>query len=119
MKRSKPFKFTLKPLSGDRNATREFLTVRTDEIEYFLQGLLDGDGEMPLPDEIRDEIKLPAENDALRSATLDLLNDVAATDEEISDLASNLRELNRVAGIQINDIIMACVRWRRESITVH
>ena len=118
-KRSKPFKFTLKPLSGDRNATREFLTVRTDEIEYFLQGLLDGDGEMPLPDEIRDEIKLLAENYALMSATLDLLNDIAATDEEISDFASNLRELNKVAGIQINDIIMACVRWRRESITVH
>ncbi len=117
-KRSKPFKLTVKPVNDDRDAMREFLTVRTEEIAYFLEGLLNGDAEHPLPDDIRDEIKLLAENYALMRATLEMLSDVAATDEDISGLTNGLRELGRTAGKQINDIILACVRFRRRP-TLH
>ena len=97
---------------------RDFLTVRTQEIDYFLEGLLDGDAEFPIPDDIRDEIALLAENYALMNATLELLDNVASTDQEISGLTNDLRELSKIAGIQINDIILACVRLRREP-TLH
>ena len=50
------------------------------------------------------------------SATLAVLN--KDTDEDTSGLAQSLRELNKIAGVQINDIIMACVRHRRQP-TVH
>ena len=117
-KRSKPFKLIVRPFGDDRDEMREFLTVRTQEIDYFLEGLLDGDAEFPIPDDIREEIALLAENYALMNATLDLLDNVASTDQEISGLTSNLRELSKIAGIQINDIILACVRWRRKP-TLH
>jgi len=117
-KRNKPFKLIVKPFGDDRDEMREFLTVRTQEIDYFLEGLLDGDAQFPIPDDIREEIALLAENYALMNATLDLLDNVASTDQEISSLTSNLRELSKIAGIQINDIILACVRWRRKP-TLH
>ncbi len=122
-KRSKPFKLTGKPFGDDRESMREFLTVRTEEIDQFLDGLLGDAEELAVPEDIRAEIEVLSENYALMSATLVLLNDESneGSDEEISGLTNNLRELNKIAGIQINDIIMACVRWRRESIrpTVH
>ena len=117
-KRSKPFKLTVKPFSDDRESMRDVLTVRTQEIDYFLEGLLDGDAEFSIPDDIREEIVLLAENYALMIATLELLDNITATDQEISDLTNNLRELSKIAGKQINDIILACIRWRREP-TLH
>jgi len=64
---------------------------------------------------------LLAENYELMSATLMMVNNVAAMDEGISALTNSLRELGRIAGIQINDVILSCVRFRRESIrpTLH
>ncbi len=58
-----------------------------------------------------------SENYGLISATLALLNDesIEGSDDDISGLTNNLRELSRIAGVQINDIIMACVRYRQES----
>ncbi len=117
-KRSKPFKLIVRPFGDDRDEMREFLTVRTQEIDYFLEGLLDGDAEFSIPDDIREEIALLAENYALMNATLELLDNVASTDQEISGLTNDLRELSKIAGIQINDIILACVRLRREP-TLH
>ncbi len=120
-KRSKPFKLTIKPLIDDRDAIREFLEVRTEEIDQFLEGLLGNVAELAVPEDIGAEIKLLSENYALISATLAMLDRDDTTDEDASGLAQSLRELNKVAGVQINDIIMACVRYRRGSIgpTIH
>lgn len=120
-KRSKPFKLTIKPLNDDRDAMREFLEVRTEEIEQFLEGLLGNVAELAVPEDIGAEIKLLSENYALMSATLAMLDRDDTTDEDASGLAQSLRELNKIAGVQINDIIMACVRYRRGSVspTIH
>ncbi len=120
-KRSKPFKLTIKPLIDDRDAMREFLEVRTEEIDQFLEGLLGNVAELTVPEDIGAEIKLLSENYALMSATLAMLDRDDTTDEDASGLTQSLRELNKVAGVQINDIIMACVRYRRGSIgpTIH
>ncbi len=117
-KRSKPFKLTVKPFSDDRESMRDFLAVRTEEIDQFLDGLLGEEEELPLSEDIRAEVELLSENYALMSATLVMLNKDETTDEDASGLAKSLREMSRIAGVQINDIIMACVRWRREP-TVH
>ncbi len=117
-KRSKPFKLTIKLLSDDRDAMRDFLEVRTEEIDQFLEGLLGNVAELTVPEDIGAEIKLLSENYALMSATLAMLDRDDTTDEDASGLAQSLRELNKVAGVQINDIIMACVRYRRQP-TVH
>ena len=120
-KRSKPFKLTIKPFSDDQVSMREFLEVRTEEIDQFLEGLLGDEEELPVPEDIRAEIELLSENYALMSATLAMLDRDDTTDEDASGLAQSLRELNKMAGVQINDIIMACVRYRRGSIgpTIH
>ena len=117
-KRTKPFKLTIKPFSDDRVSMREFLEVRTEEIDQFLEDLLGGEEELPVPGDIHAEIKVLSENYALMSATLVMLNRDDTTDEDASGLAQSLRELNKVAGVQINDIIMACVRYRRQP-TIH
>ncbi len=120
-KRSKPFKLVIQPFSDDRDSMREFLTVRTEEIDQFLEGLLGNDEDLPLPEDIWEEIELLAENCGLMNSTLEILGNVAATDQEISGLTNNLRELSKIAGKQINDIILATVRYRREPIkpTLH
>ena len=120
-KRSKPFKLTIKPFSDDRESMRDFLAVRTEEIDQFLEGLLGDAEEQAVPEDIHAEIKLLAENYALMSATLVMLNRDDTWDEDASGLAASLREMNKIAGVQINDIILACVRYRRESIrpTLH
>ncbi len=116
-KRSKPFKLTVKPFSNDLESMRDFLTVRTEEIYQFLEGLLGDVEELAVPEGIRAEIAVLSENYGLISATLALLNDesIEGSDDDISGLTNNLRELSRIAGVQINDIIMACVRYRRKS----
>ena len=120
-KRNKPFKLTAKPFGDDRDSMREFLEVRTEEIDQFLEGVQGGDEGQLLPDEIWEEIETLAENAGLMNATLETLGDVAATDQEISGLAKGLRELSKIAGVQINDIIMSCVRYRRSLVrpTLH
>ena len=117
-KRSKPFKLTIKPFSNDRVSMREFLEVRTEEIDQFLEGLLGDEEELTVPEDIRAEIELLSENYALMSATLVMLDRDDTTDEDASGLAQSLRELTKIAGVQINDIIMACVQHRRQP-TVH
>ncbi len=59
-----------------------------------------------------------SETYALMSATLAMLDRDDTTDEDASGLAQSLRELTKIAGLQINDIIMACVQHRRQQ-TVH
>ena len=115
-KRSKPFKLTIKPFGDDRVSMREFLEIRTEEIDHFLEGLLGEEAELTVPEDIRAEIELLSENYALMSATLAMLDRDDTTDEDASGLAQSLRELNKIAGVQINDIIMDCIRYRRGSI---
>ena len=102
---------------------RDFLQVRTVEIDQFLEGLLGDVEELAVPEDIWAEIELLSENYTLMSATLAALNRDDTTDEDTLGLAVSLRELNKIAGIQINDIIMAGVRYRRVSIekpgTIH
>ena len=107
-KRSKPFKLTIKPFGDDRASMLDFLAVRTEEIDQFLEGLLGGEDELPIPEDIHAEIELLSENYALMSATLVMLNRDDTTDEDASGLAQSLQELNKIAGVQINDI-----RWRQ------
>ena len=109
-KRTKPFKLTIKPFSDDRVSMREFLEVRTEEIDQFLEGLLGDEEELTVPKDIRAEIELLSENYALMNATLAMLNRDDTTDEDASGLVHSLRELNKIAGVQINDIILACVQ---------
>ncbi len=118
-KRSKPFKLTIKPLIDDRDAMREFLEVQTEEIEQFLEGLLGNVAELAVPEDIGAEIKLLSENYALMSATLAMLDRDDTTDEDATGLAQSLRELNKIAGVQINDIIMACIRYRCPVLEAH
>ena len=61
-KRSKPFKLTIKPFSDDRVSMREFLGVRTEEIDQFLEGLLGDEEELPVPEDIHAELDLLSEN---------------------------------------------------------
>ena len=111
-----PFKLVDRPLSGDRVSMRDFLTVRTEEIHQFLEGLLGDTEERAVPEDIRADIGLLSENYGLMSATLEML---MAKDEDASGLANGLRELDAIANVQINDIITASVQWRQESVTIH
>ena len=122
-KRSKPFTLSIGPTGDDRESMRDFLQVRTVEIDQFFEGLLGDVEELAVPEDIRAEIELLSENYTLMSATLAALNRDDTTDEDTLGLAVSLRELNKIAGIQINDIIMAGVQYRRVSIekpgTIH
>jgi|TARA_B100000315_G_scaffold200638_1_gene192876 hypothetical protein len=120
-KRSKPFKLTRQPRLATRADIAEFLAVRCQEIEGFLDGLYDGRESLDLPDAVIEELDSLAESFAVLSGTRNVAGDetVPGTSADVTGLIGTIRDVDPILTTQLNAIIQGCVAFRREMLAAN
>ncbi len=114
-KHTKPFRFARASKLAGREQMTTWIHMRCEEIENFLKGLFNGEERFDVSEEIAAELDTLEEVYGLLSKFRDRLTDEAIweTDKDIIDLFKIVRDLERIAEMQINEVIQACVAWRR------
>lgn len=121
-KRSDPFKL------GRVNAapvSYEYLahlgSVRREEIDGFLDGLFAGQDEMDFPESAHKAVGILGELRALVAATEEMaLNPPGPADvATLEQTVKHLRELTRIAEVEINTIIQSCRKARQQMLETY
>lgn len=116
-KRNDPFKLVrVKPASVSYAYLGRLAAVRREELDGFIDGLFAGQDELDFPESAHKAIGILGELRALFAATEDLANnppgpaDIASLEET----AKHLRELGRIAEVEINTVIQSCRKARQQ-----
>ncbi len=121
-KRNNPFRLVRVKIAP---ASYEYLArlgkARREEIEGFLDGLFAGQDEMDFPESAHKGIGILGELRALFAATEDLANNPPgpADVSSLEQTAKHLRELTRIAEIEINAILQSCRKARQQMLETH
>lgn len=116
-KRNDPFKLMrVKPAPVSHTYLGRLAAVRRDELDGFIDGLFAGQDELDFPESAHKAIGILGELRALFAATEDLAKyqlgpaDVA----NLEETAKHLRELGRIAEVEINTVIQSCRKARQQ-----
>jgi len=119
-KRSDPFKLArIKTAPASYEHLARLGKVRREEIDGFIDGLFAGQEEMDFPESAHKAVGILRELCALFAATENMASnppgpaDVASLEQT----AKHLRELARIAEIEINTIIQSCRRARQQMLS--
>jgi hypothetical protein len=114
--RHNPFRLLRFDVPETRDGLKQLALVRRQELDGFVEGLFGTEDQIGLPERAHEALTVLAETRALLAGTHDLLADAsqAAEQKEIKELARNLQKLTLVAEAEMNRIILACTRSRRE-----
>lgn len=116
-KRNDPFKLArVKTAPASYEYLARLGKARREEIEGFIDGLFAGQEEMDLPESAHKAVGILGELRALFAATEELANNPPgpADVSSIEQTAKHLRELTRIAEVEINTIIQSCRRARQQ-----
>jgi len=116
-KRSDPFKLArLKTAPASYEYLGRLAKVRREELDGFIDGLFAGQEEMDFPESAHKAVGTLGELRSLFAAT----EDMALSPPELADVstmeqtAKHLRELTRIAELEINTIIQSCRKARQQ-----
>lgn len=116
-KRNDPFKLSrVKTAPASYEYLARLGKARREEIEGFIDGLFTGQEEMDLPESAHKAVGILGELRALFAATEELANNPPgpADVSSMEQTAKHLRELTRIAEVEINTIIQSCRRARQQ-----
>lgn len=121
-KRSDPFKLArVKTTPASYEYLARLAGVRREELDGFIDGLFAGQDELDFPESAHKAIGTLGELRALFAATEDLANNPPGpTDVASMEVtAKHLRELTRIAEIEINTIIQSCRKARQQMLETY
>ena len=121
-KRSDPFKLArVKTAPASHEYLGRLAKVRREELDGFIDGLFAGQEEMDFPESAHNAIGTLGEMRALFAATETLATDPPGpTDTSTQeDTAKHLRELTRIAEVEINTIIQSCRKARQQMLETY
>lgn len=116
-KRNDPFKLArVKTAPASYEYLARLGKVRREEIDGFIDGLFAGQEDMDFPESAHKAVGTLGELRALFAATEDMASKPPgpADVSTIEQTAKHLRELTRIAEIEINTIIQSCRRARQQ-----
>ena len=116
-KRNDPFKLLrVKTAPASHEYLGRLGKVRREELDGFIDGLFAGHDEMDFPESAHTAIGTLGELRALFAATEDLTNNPPgpADVSTMEQTAKHLRELTRIAEVEINTIIQSCRKARQQ-----
>lgn len=116
-KRSDPFKLArVKTAPESYEYLARLARVRREEIDGFIDGLFAGQEEMDFPESAHKAVGALGELRALFAATEDMaLSPPGPADvSSVEQTAKHLRELTRIAEVEINTIIQSCRKARQQ-----
>ena len=113
---SNPFKLTRLPVRQTRAGLHHYALVRKQEIEGFMDGLFGMHEELDLPASARDGVEVLGEMRAMLAGAITLLDDpsMPAASDDLKGLRDNLQALATIVEKQMNTVVLACTRARRE-----
>lgn len=116
-KRNDPFKLArVKTAPASYEYLARLGKVRREEIEGFIDGLFAGQEEMDFPESAHKAIGTLGELRSLFAGTEDMASNPPgpADVSSMEQTAKHLRELTRIAEVEINTIIQSCLKARQQ-----
>ena len=94
-----------------------YARIRTEEIDGFFEGILNGNDEIYLPEKANAAMSVLAELRAMIAGIYDFAEDPtkAGTDAEFIATLTKVRELTRIIENEVNTVIFSCTRARRQA----
>ncbi|HEX9867749.1 MAG TPA: hypothetical protein VGC99_03990 [Candidatus Tectomicrobia bacterium] len=118
-KPTKPFRFANTEKLASPEELSTLVVMRCEEVDNFLEGFFDGEEELEVSEDIADELDTFEEIYRLLSKVRDVLTNGPdpQTETGLPDFPRHVRDLSLMAEAQVNNIIQACIAWRRAAIT--
>ena len=115
-KRSDPFRLVRPTVTPTRDGLAQLALIRRQEINGFFEGLFAGEEEADLPAKASAALDTLGEVRAMIAGVHEVASD-ASKPADLSDIATtmkHLRDLSRIAEIEINRVVLDCTRARRQ-----
>jgi len=118
--RKKPFKLSRVALAGSDQSLHQFCQTRVDEIDGFVEGLFADQDMIDLPERADEGMMHLGEIRAMLLGVIDLLKrqPLSSDQNEIAKTIKNVRDLNRIAQIEINEVVLSCKRARGQMLSM-
>ena len=109
-----PFRLTRIEVKPTREDLRNFVRVRQQEIEGFIEGVFGSNDELDLPEAAHKAVDVLGEVRAMLAGAVKLLEDESKSAElsELKALTYNLQDIGKVAEKEMNAAIQSCRRAR-------
>lgn len=116
--RRSPFHLLRLDVPETRDGVQRLALVRRQELDGFVEGLFGAESQLDLPERAHKALNMLADVRSFMAGAVDLLSDAnqAAEPNDVKELARNLQKLSRVAESELNEVILACTRARREQL---
>jgi len=116
-KRSSPFRLSRPDTAPSRSGFSIYSRIRTEEIDSFFEGTLNGSDEIYLPEKANAGMSVLAEMRAMIAGIYDFAEDPtkAGTDAEFAATLKKVRELTPIMENEINTVVLSCTRARRQA----
>ena len=113
---SKPFKLTRVQVEQTRDGVQHYALVRKQEIDGFVDGLFGPHEDLDLPVSAHAGLDTLGQIRAMLAGAIDLMDDARkpASPDDLSGLTENLKALQPILEQEINVVILACTRARRQ-----
>ena len=114
--RKSPFRLTRVPTPTDGEELKQFAQRRVDELEGFADGLFAGEDELELPERAHQAMQELGDLNSFFAAFVQFA-DEPDTDKEFAETARNAQQLSYIAEKEINAVVLACTKARRQMLT--
>ncbi len=115
-KRTEPFRLTRVTLGSTRQELDELALLRLQELDGFIEGLFGGQDEIDLSEKANTALRILGDVRAMIVAIHEMAKDgrKPASAAELGKTFQHLRELTVIMEKEINAVVLACTRARRE-----
>lgn len=117
-KRGEPFRLVKVPTEPSVANLARLALTRRQELDGFVEGLLDGADEIDLPEKANASLGVLAEMRAIMGGAHDLATRTVepADPAQIQETFRHLRELTRIMEREVHAVVLDCTRARRQMI---
>jgi hypothetical protein len=118
--RNAPFRLVRLGVMATREGLARLATTRCQELDGFVEGLFGDEEIIGLPKRAHRGLDTLGEMRALMAAAAQMARDEtkAATGQDLQASLRNVREMTKIAELEIHAIVLSCARARRQMLAV-
>jgi hypothetical protein len=115
-KRTEPFRLGRPVIETTRSGLAAYALMRRQELDGFIEGLLNGQEEIDLPEKATASLNILSELRALIAGVHNIAIDDSkqASSNEIAAAIKNVQQLTPIMEREINSVVLSCTRVRRQ-----
>ena len=115
-KRTEPFRLIRRPVEQTRAGLAAYALMRRQELDGFIEGVMNGEEELELPEKATAALDILAELRAMVAGVHRLAADEgrAGSEQEMATSLKQLQELTPIIEREMHAAVLACTRARRQ-----